>query len=77
MNFLRRNEHTNVFAINVPHRSDWNEKSYINEKVKGYNRKPSQITKKFENALLIMASDSHLFTKHGLHMNVKGRDNDQ
>jgi hypothetical protein len=62
-------------VINVPCRFDRNEKSYINEEVKGYKRKLNQITKKFDNALLInMASERHLFTKHGLHLNVKGKE---
>jgi hypothetical protein len=73
VNFLRRKEHTNVIMINVPHRFDVDGKSCINEEVRRYNRKLSKIINKFENALLInVVSDRHLFTNHGLHMNVKG-----
>jgi lysophospholipase L1-like esterase len=75
VNFLRRNKHTNVIAINVPHRFDTNGKSCINEEVRRYNRKLSKIINKFENALLINAvSDRHWFINHGLHMNVKGKE---
>jgi hypothetical protein len=56
------------------HRSDWNEKSCIHVEFKGYNRKMSEIIKKFDNALLInVVSDTHLFTKHDMHINVKGK----
>jgi hypothetical protein len=44
VNFLRRTKYKNVFVINVSCTFDQNGKSYINEEVKGYNRKMSQIT---------------------------------
>jgi hypothetical protein len=53
VNFLRRNQHTNIIVINVTHRFDLNEKSCINEEVKRCNRKLSKIINTFENALLI------------------------
>jgi lysophospholipase L1-like esterase len=75
VNFLRRNQHTNVIVISVPHRFDIGGKSCINEEGRRYNRKLSKIINKFENALLINAvSDRHLFTNHGLHINVKGKE---
>jgi len=46
VNLLRRNHHTNIIVINVPHRSDWNEKSCIHVEVTGYNGKMSEIIKK-------------------------------
>ena len=59
--------------INVPHRFDQNEKSCTNEEVKGYNRKP--IIKKSDNALLTyVVCGRHVFTKHGVHINVEGKE---
>jgi len=52
-NILRRNQHTNIIVINVPQRFDRNEKSCIHVKVKGYDRKMSEIIKKFDNVLLM------------------------
>jgi len=73
-NILRRHQHTNIILITVPHRFDRNEKSCIHVEVKGYDRKMSEIIKKFDNALLInVISFTHLFTKHDMHINVKGK----
>jgi hypothetical protein len=73
VNILRRNWHTNYIVINVPHRFDQNKKSCTDEEVKGYNRK--RITKKSDNALLIyVVCDRQLFTKHGVHTNVEGKE---
>jgi len=52
-NILRRNQHTNIIVANVPHRFDRNEKSCIHAEVKGYDRKMSEIIRKFDNALLL------------------------
>jgi hypothetical protein len=74
VNFLTRNQHSNV-VISVPHRFDLKENSVINAEIKRYNRKLSKVVNKFVNVFLInVTSDRFLFTKQGLHMNVIGKE---
>jgi hypothetical protein len=74
VNFLTRNQHTNV-VISVLHRFDLKENSVINAEIKRYNRKLSKVVNKFDNVLLVnVTSDRSSFTKHGLHMNVTGKE---
>lgn len=61
--------------IGVPHRYDLNVKSCVNEEVKVYNRKLKKCLKTCENTeILEIDSNRDLFTKHGLHLNSKGKD---
>jgi hypothetical protein len=47
--FLMRNQHTNIILINALHRFDLGDSSCVNEEVKVFNRKLSNIAKSYEN----------------------------
>jgi hypothetical protein len=47
----------------------------MNEEIRNYNRKLNKLIKGFKNVQLInVLSDRNLFTKHGMHMNAKGKE---
>jgi len=74
-NFIEQNSQTNFIMIGVPHRYDLDSKSCVNEEVKVYNRKLKKCLKTCENTeILEIDSNRNLFTKHGLHLNSKGKD---
>jgi hypothetical protein len=48
--------------------------SCVNEEVWAFNRKLNKIAKRFGNASIVnVESQRHLFTRHGSHMNTKGK----
>jgi hypothetical protein len=49
MIFLMRNQYTNIILINALHRFDLGDSSCVNEEVKVFNRKLSNIAKSYEN----------------------------
>jgi hypothetical protein len=73
--FVSRNSHTNIIQICVPHRYDLHENSCVNKEVEVFNRKLRKQMKVFENiALITLNLNRDLFTKHGLHLNNKGKE---
>lgn len=47
----------------------------MNWEIRHYNRKLNKVIKGFKNVQFInVLSDRNLFTKHGEHMNVKGKE---
>ena len=59
----------------VPYRHDLDRNSCINDEVKVYNRKLKKYLKVCANTQIIdIDSNRELFTKHGLHLNLKGKD---
>jgi len=61
--------------MSVPCRYDLDPKSCINDEVKVYNRKLKKHLKAFGNSCVIeVDSNRGLFTRHGLHMNSKGKE---
>jgi RNase H-fold protein (predicted Holliday junction resolvase) len=73
--FVEKNSQTNFIAMSVPHRHDLDPYSCINDEVKVYNRKLKKYLKVCDNTQIIeVDSKRELFTKHGLRMNSKGKD---
>jgi hypothetical protein len=73
--FVRDSCHTNVILIHVPHRHDLHVNPCVNREVEVFNRKLRKQMKIFENVTPIKVDpDRDLFTKHGLHMNNKGKE---
>ena len=74
-NFVEQNNQTNFIVIGAPHRYDLDLKSCVNEEVKVYNRELKECLKTCENIeILEIDSNRDLFTRHGLHLNSKGKD---
>jgi hypothetical protein len=73
-NFVTNHTQTNVIVMSVPCRYDLDPKSCVNDEVKVYNRKLQKHLKVFGNTCVIKVDfNRDLFTRHGLHMNSKGK----
>lgn len=60
--FVRKNSHTNVILMSVPHRYDLDMNSCVNKQVKEFNRKLRKQMKIFEKTVPIKVDpDSDLF----------------
>jgi RNase H-fold protein (predicted Holliday junction resolvase) len=74
-NFVNLRKHMNILIVGAPRRFDLLSTSCVNEAVIAYNRKLHKRVKQFEHVKII---DSELqrkyFTKHGMHMNIAGRE---
>ena len=61
--------------MNALHRFDLEESSCVNREVKLLNRNLTQIMKRYNHTEVIdMGSEREHYTKHGLHMNKKGKE---
>jgi hypothetical protein len=61
--------------MGVPHRFDLSADSCVNKEVEVFNRKLGKLVKAFEHTTFIKSDiDRELFTKHGLHLNNKGKE---
>jgi RNase H-fold protein (predicted Holliday junction resolvase) len=70
--FIKKNNHTNIIQMCVPHRFDLQENSCVNNEIEVFNRRLSKLIKIFDHTVLQQTDSSReLFTKHGLHMNKK------
>jgi hypothetical protein len=74
-NFLEGTHNTNVILVEVPVRYDMGARSPINEQIESYNRKLHKVTKSFTHVKLVkVTTNRDDFTKHGLHLNNKGKE---
>ena len=51
--FVKTNSHTNFILMDVPHRYDLEQNSYVNKEVEKYNRRIRKHVKVFENTVVI------------------------
>jgi hypothetical protein len=73
--FFKKNNHTNIIQMCVPHRYDLHSNSCVNKGIEVLNRRLGKLVKAFEDTTLIKLDlNRELFTKHGLHMNDKGKE---
>jgi hypothetical protein len=61
--------------VNAPNRFDLGAHSCVKYEVNAFNRKLDKHIKRFQNATTVeVTSDRDNFTKHGLHLNRKGKE---
>jgi hypothetical protein len=73
--FLDDAQNINVILAEVPMRNDIGVGSPINEQIKNYNKKLHKVTKRFKHVKLTrVTTNREHFTKHGLHLNNKGKE---
>jgi lysophospholipase L1-like esterase len=74
-NFVEKYYKTNVLVVYVPKRFDLEAHSCINYEVNAFNKKLGKHMKSFHHASTVeVTSNRELFTKHGLHLNRKGKE---
>jgi lysophospholipase L1-like esterase len=74
-NFVKRNSHTNVIIMSVPHRHDLPVWSCVNNEVKAFNRKLVKLMKPYKHTTVVKVDlDRNCFTRQGLHMNNLGKE---
>jgi hypothetical protein len=73
--FVKRNSHTNLISMDVPHRYDLDKTSCVNKEVEAYNRKLRKLMKGLDNTAVVNADlDRSVYTKHAQHMNAKAKE---
>jgi hypothetical protein len=72
--FVNKNADSNIVLINAPLRHDLPPESCVNAEVMKFNRQLKKIVKFQNTHLLEINSDRDLFTKHGMYLNHKGKD---
>jgi hypothetical protein len=73
--FVKKYNHMNIIAVNVPHRYDLQAPSCVNHEVKLFNRKLAKYEQLLGNLLVIKVDTNRdLYTGHGLHLNSKSKE---
>jgi len=73
--FVKESKDANIVLINVPHRHDLIPESCVNKEVWKFNRLMRKVAKLNTNVQLLEVDlDRSHFTRHGMHMNSKGKD---
>jgi hypothetical protein len=73
--FVNKKKNTNFIHITAPHRYDLMDLSCVNEEIKVFNRKMHKIIKLENNVkILDIKLDRSCYTRHGLHLNVTGKE---
>jgi hypothetical protein len=73
--FYRKNYQMNIIQMSVPHRFDLPVDSCVNKEVEVFNRKLGKLVKAHDHTALITVNiNRELNTKHGLHLNDKGKE---
>ena len=73
--FVQTHKNMNAIVMEAPCRYDLDPTSRVNNEVKTFNRKLRKHMKIYSNASVIgIDSNREFYTKHGLHMNQKGKE---
>jgi lysophospholipase L1-like esterase len=73
--FVESTKHTNIILLEVPHRFDLIYESCVNKEVRKFNCRLRNLMEVYEHTMVIQVSmDRNAFTKHGQHMNMKGKE---
>jgi lysophospholipase L1-like esterase len=74
IDFIQRNNQTNIILMNLPYRYDLPNLVDINKKITTLNRKLKKSIKAFPHTYFMETDNTRaLFTNHGLHMNKMGK----
>jgi hypothetical protein len=74
-NFTQRTINKNLILLGAPHRYDLPPQSRINTEVKLYNKRLQSLVSVSNHVrVLSMPTERRHHTRHGLHLNKKGRD---
>ena len=67
---------TNVVVTNLPMRHDLPHFSIVNKEIQSANMQVGKLCKRFQNVSVVDVSifQRHLHTRHGLHLNLQGKD---
>jgi hypothetical protein len=72
---VKENEDTAIVLISAPHRYDVIPELCVNKEVWKYNRLMRKVAKLYTNVKFLEVDlDRSHFTRHGMHMNSKGKD---
>ena len=73
--FAQRTPNTNVILLGAPYRYDLPPSSCVNTEVTLYNKRLQSLMSTFNYAMVLnMSTERRHHTKHGLHLNKKGKD---
>ncbi|MDR2457634.1 MAG: hypothetical protein LBD41_04050 [Clostridiales Family XIII bacterium] len=73
--FIQRTDNTNVILLRVPLRYDLSPESCVDIEVKRFNKRLQSLANNFDHVNLVNVSTERIHhTKHGLHLNNKGKD---
>jgi hypothetical protein len=74
--FVEKNNNTNVLVMELPDRCDLSANSCVNVECKGFNRKLRKYMQPLKHASVVEVScnRSHYYTRHGFHLNNKGKE---
>jgi lysophospholipase L1-like esterase len=74
IDFIQKNNQTNIILMNLPHRYDLPNSITVNRTITSLNRKLRKTLKVFPHAYFMETDSTRtLFTNHGLHMNNLGK----
>jgi hypothetical protein len=75
INFVKHNSHTNIIVMEILHRHDLVNWSCVNKEIEQFNR---QLTKRLrlddQVSIRRLNLDRQHFTRHGMHLNYKGKE---
>ena len=75
LSFVEINSHTNFIILSAPHRHDLVDFSCVNNEIKSFNRKLKKQVKISKHTMVLdINPNRELFTKHGLHLNGRGKE---
>jgi hypothetical protein len=68
-------QNTNILIVTANHRYDLQESSCVNKEIASFNRKLKKVMKTKDNVKIVQPNlDRNDFTRHGMHLNVSGKD---
>ena len=67
MKFFQDNDKANIIMLDIPHRYDLSDNSYVNKENKTFNSKLKKIAKLFKYVTILECNfNRNCFTRHGL-----------